>query len=93
MIHSNLEGVEFLVTDHVERFQHVGAHFLGTVPSPVRWVETMQRVAADGATLAIEPGPGQIFKATSASASPRLVMLASSHRSNCISCRLRCRLE
>ena len=39
MIHSNLEGVEFLVTDHVERFQHVGAHFLGTVPSPVRWVD------------------------------------------------------
>ncbi|MCB9672805.1 MAG: glutamate racemase [Alphaproteobacteria bacterium] len=32
-------GVEFLVTDHVERFQHVGAHFLGTVPSPVRWVD------------------------------------------------------
>lgn len=29
----------FLVTDHVERFQHVGASFLGEPPSPVTWVD------------------------------------------------------
>lgn len=29
----------YLVTDHVERFQAVGAHFLAEVPTPVRWVD------------------------------------------------------
>ena len=31
------------------------------VHSPVRWVETVQKVAADGATLAVEPGPGRVL--------------------------------
>ena len=29
----------FAVTDNVERFQQVGALFLGEVPSPVSWVD------------------------------------------------------
>jgi len=29
--------------------------------SPVRWVETVRRLAADGATLALEGGPGKVL--------------------------------
>jgi [acyl-carrier-protein] S-malonyltransferase len=29
--------------------------------SPVRWVETVQRLAADGVTLVIEAGPGKVL--------------------------------
>ena len=32
-------SVTYLVTDNVERFQHVGATFLGEVPTPVDWVD------------------------------------------------------
>ncbi|MCA9572019.1 MAG: glutamate racemase [Myxococcales bacterium] len=32
-------SVTYRVTDHVERFQSVGAHFLGEIPSPVQWVD------------------------------------------------------
>jgi [acyl-carrier-protein] S-malonyltransferase len=31
--------------------------------SPVRWVETMQKVAADGITHVIECGPGKVLMA------------------------------
>lgn len=31
--------LRYLVTDHVERFQRVGATFLGQVPTPVEWVD------------------------------------------------------
>jgi len=29
--------------------------------SPVRWVETMQKVAADGITQVVECGPGKVL--------------------------------
>jgi glutamate racemase len=32
-------SVTYRVTDNVERFQEVGAHFLGEVPAPVEWVD------------------------------------------------------
>ena len=32
-------SIRFLVTDHVERFQRVGATFFGTEPTHVTWVD------------------------------------------------------
>jgi [acyl-carrier-protein] S-malonyltransferase len=29
--------------------------------SPVRWVETVQRLVADGVTLVVESGPGKVL--------------------------------
>lgn len=32
-------GITYLVTDNVQRFQEVGARFIGELPSPVEWVD------------------------------------------------------
>jgi [acyl-carrier-protein] S-malonyltransferase len=41
--------------------------------SPVRWVETMQKVAADGITQVIECGPGKVLMGLAKRIDPVLV--------------------
>jgi len=44
--------------------------------SPVRWVETIQRMAAEGVTLAVECGPGKVLAGLNKRIAPEMACLA-----------------
>jgi [acyl-carrier-protein] S-malonyltransferase len=44
--------------------------------SPVRWVETIQRMAAEGVTLAAECGPGKVLAGLNKRIDPEMACLA-----------------
>ena len=48
------------VTEHPEP-EAIRDALCRQVYSPVRWVETVRRLAADGVSLALEPGPGRVL--------------------------------